>query len=54
MVNARYEGDFSTFFGLHDDEKPTGDDITNGSVFVEIDTGKVYFYDAENEQWLEV
>ena len=24
-------------------------EIGNGSVFVEIDTGKIYFYDAENK-----
>ena len=25
--------------------------IDNGSVFIEIDTGKIFFYDLENEQW---
>lgn len=43
--------------GLSTDEKPTevGDKtIGNGSVFIEIDTGKLYFYDKENEQWKEV
>lgn len=39
------------FAGLHDDEKPTG--VYNGSCFIEMDTGKVYFYDAENSQWIE-
>ena len=42
--------------GLADDEKPTtidGVDIANGSVFIEIDTGKIFFYDLENEQWKE-
>lgn len=54
MVNARYEDDFATFYGLAADEKPVGDDIANGSVFIEIDTGKAYFYDAENKTWREV
>ena len=46
--------------GLSTDEKPTVYDeeidsyIDNGSTFIEIDTGKIYFYDLENEQWKEV
>jgi CRISPR/Cas system CSM-associated protein Csm4 (group 5 of RAMP superfamily) len=45
--------------GLSTDEKPTVYDeeidshIDNGSTFIEIDTGKIYFYDLENEQWNE-
>lgn len=42
--------------GLSTDTKPTeidGKTINNGSVFVEIDTGKIFFYDLENEQWKE-
>ena len=42
--------------GLSGDNKPTeiGEKIIdNGSVFVEMDTGKLYFYDLENEQWKE-
>lgn len=42
--------------GLSTDEKPTEINdkiIDNGSVFIEIDTGKIYFYDLENEQWNE-
>ena len=43
--------------GLSTDEKPTTLDekkIDNGSIFIEIDTQKIYFYDLENEQWKEV
>lgn len=43
--------------GLSTDEKPTeanGKKIANGSVFIEIDTGKIYFFDLENETWEEV
>lgn len=44
--------------GLSTDEKPTettgGATIGNGSTFIEIDTGKLFFYDLENQQWLEV
>lgn len=42
--------------GLSTDTKPTeidGKTINNGSVFIEIDTGKIFFYDLENEQWKE-
>lgn len=38
--------------GLSTDEKPT-ENIGNGSVFIEIDSGKIFFYDLENEQWKE-
>lgn len=40
--------------GLSTDEKPTTYDelkIANGSTFIEIDTGKIFFYDLENELW---
>ena len=43
--------------GLSTDTKPTtiGDNtIPNGTVFIEIDTGKIYIFDKENEQWEEV
>ena len=41
------------FFGMSTDEKPTGDAVGNGSCFVELDTHKFFFYDAENAQWLQ-
>ena len=36
--------------GLSTDTKPT--ETANGSVFLEIDTGKVFCYDAENKTWI--
>lgn len=43
--------------GLSTDDKPTvsfnGAEIVNGCKYIEINTGKVYLYDAENEQWNE-
>ena len=42
--------------GLSTDEKPieiSGKQIDNGSIFIEIDTGKIFFYDLENKQWKE-
>ena len=40
-------------FCLSTDTKPTGDLIGNGSDLLEMDTGKVCFYDAEGVQWEE-
>lgn len=37
---------------LSTDEKPTGN-VENGSMLIEMDTGKVWFYDAENGIWRE-
>lgn len=28
--------------------------IENGSIFIEIDTGNGFFYDAENKKWLKI
>ena len=41
--------------GTSQDTKPTGDVIT-GSIFVEIDTGNVYFYNEDataGSEWVE-
>lgn len=43
--------------GLSTDEKPVkiaGKKVDNGSVFVEIDTGKFYLFDFDNQEWKEV
>ena len=40
--------------GLSTDEKPVeieNGTIENGSVFIEIDTGDVYIFDAVNKEW---
>lgn len=45
------------FSGNSEDTKPTEDGgrlVDNGSVFIEVDTGKLFFYDLENEEWKEV
>jgi len=43
---------------LSTDEKPTvlpnGNPIANGTSLFEIDTGKLFLYNSENEQWNEV
>lgn len=43
--------------GLEADTKPTTIEngiVENGSSFLEIDTGKLFMYDLENEEWKEV
>lgn len=37
-------------YGLSTDNKPTAN-IANGSMFVEMNTGKIYFFDAEGGDW---
>ena len=37
--------------GLSTDDKPTG--FATGSIFIEVDTGKAYFYDEAGVQWIE-
>lgn len=37
--------------GLSTDTKPTN--APNGSTFIEIDTGTVYFFDSDNNLWRE-
>lgn len=41
-----------TYYGISTDSKPT-EGIGNGSCFIEMDTGKGYFFDAENGEWHE-
>ena len=38
----------ATYFGLSTDTKPTAN-VGNGSAFLEMHTGKVFFYDVEND-----
>ena len=42
----------SIYYGLSTDFKPT-EGVGNGSAFIEMDTSKVYFFDAGNSEWLE-
>ena len=41
----------STYTGLSTDTKPI--DVNNGTAFLEMDTGTIYFYDSGSEEWLE-
>lgn len=51
--NTEFTGELR---GLSTDTKPieiNDQKVGNGSVFIEIDTGKIFFYDLENEEWKE-
>lgn len=51
-TNNDYTYDFN---GLSTDTKPTiadYPDMKNGSTFMEMDTKKLFFYDAENDDWV--
>lgn len=39
------------YFGLSTDTKPTTN-VPNSAPFLEMDTGKVYLFDAANSAWL--
>ena len=56
MVTASNTNHPITFYGLSTDTKPAkwGDiSIENGDTFVEMDTGDVYFYDKDNNDWIQ-
>ena len=48
MVNGKFMGAV-TLYGLSTDSKPTA--VGNGSVFIEVDTGNGFFFDAEGGTW---
>ena len=45
------------FYGLSTDIKPAGHfegvRVINGSYFFEIDTGKIFIFDEQNQKWYE-
>lgn len=43
----------STYFGLSTDTQKPTEGVANGSAFIEMDTGKLYFYDLDNATWRE-
>lgn len=52
MITATNEKTYE-FRGLSTDEKPV-EKVGNGSVFIEIDTGKVFMFDEQNKVWKEI
>lgn len=56
-IAGQSEDRTATLFGKSTDIKPISteyDIIPNGSALMEIDTGDVYFYDADTDTWLQL
>jgi hypothetical protein len=51
IANKGRDETFVKYRGLSTDDKPT--DCPNGSEFLEIDTGKTYFFDEASGDWLD-
>ena len=55
LHGKNYNENVSEIYGLSTDTKPTvdvyGNELANGSIFIEMDTGKGYMWDRENEEW---
>ena len=51
MVTLVYSGAINKYRGLSTDDKP---DSINGSEFLEMDTGDVYYYDGDGENWSKI
>lgn len=45
------DAEYREITGLSTDSKPT--DVVNGSIFVEVDTGKVFFFNEAGSAWVE-
>lgn len=52
VTMTSYNGGCPDYVGLSTDSKPT--DVGNGSTFFEMNTGKVYMYNADGKAWVEV
>ena len=46
------KNDYFEFAGLSTDTKPTSG-VGTGSIFVEVDTGTVFFFDEDGGTWVE-
>lgn len=51
MITTNLNAHNREFYGLSTDEKPL--DCGNASVFYEMDTKKIFMFDAANKVWLE-
>lgn len=49
IINEK--GGYVEYAGTSTDEKPT-EGVATGSIFTEVDTGNVYFYNADDEEWV--
>lgn len=49
-INTKGGNNYAEFAGNSDEDKPTG--VGAGSIFVETDTGDVYFFDEYTGEWV--
>lgn len=56
LVDKALEGEirYVEIYGKHDEDKPTGDNMATGSLFIEVDTGDAYFYERTGAEWYKV
>ena len=53
MVNmTNYTGGSNEYAGISTDSKPV-EGVATGAIFVEVDTGKVYFFNEASNTWVE-
>lgn len=50
IINEK--GGYVEYSGTSLDDKPT-EGVATGSIFLEVDTGKVFFYNATATEWVE-
>lgn len=53
VTKGGHDYDYYEYTGLSTDAKPTTG-VFNGSTFLEMDTAKVFIFDATNLQWREL
>lgn len=51
MITIINNSDTYEYRGLSTDTKPTN--CPNGSLWLEMNTGKIFFFDIESETWIE-
>ena len=54
MITSAYRDNCYEFRGLSTDIKPLEEKVSNGSVFFEIDTGKVFMLERASDTWVEL
>lgn len=53
MITNSFNGKTYEFRGLSTDTKPT-EEATNGSIFFEMDTCKVFMFNGDSKTWVEL
>lgn len=53
VTKTRHDFVYSEYSGLSTDSKPTTG-VFNGSTFLEMDTGRVFVFDATTLNWIEL